>query len=111
MRSRAVQAARREPPPEPFLPKSGYIGPVAGMTGGGLAWIVGSLLFTDLGDVLASHGALDIAVMALVGALIGAAVLGMAASVRAEGVGSLGGLLLAVPPDWAGRGRASSWPG
>ncbi|MDX2058092.1 MAG: hypothetical protein SFV24_09850, partial [Gemmatimonadales bacterium] len=55
----------------------------------------GSLLFTDLGDVLASHGALDIAVMALVGALIGAAVLGMAASVRAEGVGSLGGLLLA----------------
>ncbi len=112
MRSRAVQAARREPPPEPFLPKSGYIGPVAGMTGGGLAWIVGSLLFTDLGEVLSSHGALDIAVMAMVGALIGASVLGMAASVRAEGVGigvalgallgvlggvvgSLGGLLLA----------------
>ena len=100
MRHRGSPAARRsEPAATPFLPRSGYIGPVAGVTGAGIAWVVTATLFTDLGDVLSSYGSLDIAVAAVLGATIGAVLLGLVASTRAESVPggiALGALLGAV---------------
>lgn len=87
MRRKSAPAARRaEPAATPFLPKSGYLGPVAGVTGAGLAWVLTATLFTDLGDVLSSFGALDIAVAAVLGAGIGLVLLGVMASARSESV-------------------------
>ena len=100
MRRRGLAAARRpEPAATPFLPRSGYIGLVAGVTGAGIAWVVTATLFTELGDVLTSYGSLDTAVAAVLGGLVGAILLGLVASTRAESVPggvALGGLLGAV---------------
>lgn len=93
MRRPAPRAATRaEPPARPFLPKGSYNGAVAGFTGAVVAW-VGASLFTDLGDILVSYGALDLVVAALLGASIGAVVAGLGALHRNEsalGVGALG---------------------
>ncbi|MEZ4586582.1 MAG: hypothetical protein R2909_09310 [Gemmatimonadales bacterium] len=84
MRRPAPRAAvRQEPPARPFLPKGSYIGALAGFTGATLAWLLGSL-FTDLGDVLVSYGALDLVVAGLLGASVGALVVGLAAVRRSE---------------------------
>jgi hypothetical protein len=77
------KAVRPEPPAKPFLPKGAYIGLVAGLSGGAIAWLVGSL-FTDLGTVLVSYGALDLTVAAILGGFVGAAILGFAALRRNE---------------------------
>lgn len=77
MRRPAPRAqARAEPPARPFLPKGSYLGAVGGLTGAAAAWLAGTL-FTDLGDVLVSYGALDLAVAALLGVAVGAAVAGL----------------------------------
>jgi len=96
MRHRGLEARRNEPAPVPFLAKTGYLGPVAGLSGAVLAWAIGTFLFTDLSDVLSSYGVLDLAATALLGGLIGAAVTGIGANSRAESVvgGVAAGLVL-----------------
>jgi hypothetical protein len=85
MRRRSSQAKeqRVEPPAQPFLPKGSYLGTIAGLSGAAIAWVV-TTLFTDLGDVLSSYGALDITVAAVLGAGIGGATLCSAAARRSE---------------------------
>ncbi|MEZ4455815.1 MAG: FHA domain-containing protein [Gemmatimonadales bacterium] len=95
-RRAAAAAARSEPPATPFLPKAGYQGAVAGVTGAVLAWAIAALALADLPGFLAGYGALDVFVAGLLGALIGALVLGVRALRRAEspGIGLLVGALL-----------------
>ena len=83
LRRTGPKAARPEPPAKPFLPKGGYLGLVSGLSGAALAWLAGSL-FTDLGTVLVSYGALDLTVAAILGGFVGAAILGFAALRRNE---------------------------
>ncbi len=83
MRNRAVARARKEPPPQPFLAKAAYLGPVAGFTGAAIGWALSSLL-TDLGDVINSYGALDLTVATLLGGSIGAFVLGFDSNRRGQ---------------------------
>lgn len=83
---RAAVAARVEPPAAPFLSKTSYLALVSACTGAVLAWIVTATLFTDLGDVLTSYGALDVAVAVLLGAAIGGMLLGALARVQGQSV-------------------------
>ena len=109
---------RTEPPARSFLPKGSYIGTVAGLSGAAVGWLLSSL-FTDLGTVLSSYGALDVTVATILGGVLGASILGAAAARRTEsvplglllgavlgGAGALGGcligLLLAGKLGWAG---------
>jgi hypothetical protein len=112
-------AVRSEPPAKPFLPKGSYIGAVAGFTGAALAWVTGTL-FTDLGDVLVSYGALDLVVAALLGAGVGVVVTGLAALRRNDNVvgwsalglalGGLGGVTGALAGLFlAGLGGLAGW--
>jgi hypothetical protein len=98
MRRPAPRAAlRAEPPARPFLAKGSYIGAVSGFTGATVAWFAGTQ-FTDLGDVLVSYGALDLAVVSLLGAAVGLAVSGLASHRRNDNalVGSTLGLILGL---------------
>lgn len=60
---------------EAYFPRAAYAAVVAGMMGGVLAWLVG-LLIIDLPPFMPGYAALDVAMAALLGACIGAAVLG-----------------------------------
>lgn len=100
MRRRAAprEAAprRTEPVAVPFLPKHGYLSPVAGVTGGAVAWLLAATLLVDLPGLLPSYGALDLAVAVLLGGMIGGLVLAADATRRAgsAGLGLLTGLCL-----------------
>ena len=65
------------------MTRASYFGGAAGMTGAAAAWI-GSQWLTSLGPVISSYGALDLVMLALLGAGIGGLIGAGAASLRAE---------------------------
>ena len=97
---RKVQVA--EPPVEPFVPKGGYAGALAGAGGALAAWLIATL-FDDLGGLVSSFTSLDVAVAMLLGGTIGTAVLfadarrvglpGVGWAIAGAGLGVLGGVL------------------
>ena len=60
------------------LPRSTYLGAAAGLSGAAVGWLATQPL-TDLNRAVTSYGALDLLVLAIIGAALGGAILGSAA--------------------------------
>lgn len=85
------------------LSRASYFGGAVGMTGAAAAWI-GAQTITTLGPVISSYGALDLIVLALLGAAVGGLVGAGSASLRDEPVGRAAGLGLLLGAGGAAAG-------
>ena len=85
------------------LSRASYFGGAAGMTGAAVGW-VGSQGLTSLGPVISSYGALDLVVLALLGAGIGGLVGAGSASLREEPVARSAGVGLLLGAGGAAAG-------
>ncbi len=85
------------------LSRSSYFGGAVGTTGAAAAWI-GAQTITTLGPVISSYGALDLTVLALLGAGIGGMVGAGSASLREERVGRAAGIGLLLGAGGAAAG-------